>query len=155
MMKLLSNSAPLTAMASATLLALSVIAFPASAAQSAKPWRCDESLKAQFKPDTFTTVVAVKSFKRGEALVLTEPANERTARARNDLCMVKLNVGPGNPGPADAPSTSRGIGLEIWLPSPANWNNRIHALGGNGWSGGNAGSPKRISNAMNAADIAA
>src|SRR5439155_1314398 len=53
------------------------------------------------------------------------------------------------------PSTSRGIGLEIWLPSPANWNNRIHALGGNGWSGGNAGSPKRISNAMNAADIAA
>ena len=50
--------------------------------------------------------------------------------------MVKLNVGPGNPGPADAPSTSPGIGIEIWLPAAANWNNRIHVLGGGGWAGG-------------------
>jgi feruloyl esterase len=48
---------------------------------------------------------------------------------------VKLRVGPGNPGPADAPSTSAGIGIEVWLPAPASWNNRIHVKGGGGWAG--------------------
>ena len=49
--------------------------------------------------------------------------------------MVKLVVGPGNPGPATAPSTSKGIGIEILLPKPANWNERIRAFGNGGWSG--------------------
>ncbi len=52
-----------------------------------------------------------------------------------DLCLVKLNIGPGNEGPAGAPSTSRGIGVEIWLPSPENWKGRIHQLGAGGFSG--------------------
>ncbi|HWW24275.1 MAG TPA: hypothetical protein VNZ85_00080, partial [Caulobacter sp.] len=52
---------------------------------------------------------------------------------------VKLNVGPGNPGVADAPSTSAGIGIEIWLPTAANWNRRIHVKGGGGWAGGSHG----------------
>lgn len=45
-------------------------------------------------------------------------------------------VGPGNPGPADAPSTSPGIGIEVWLPMPEKWNNRLHVIGGGGWVGG-------------------
>jgi feruloyl esterase len=50
----------------------------------------------------------------------------------NDVCVVKLNVGHRNPGPAGAPSTSPGIGIEVWLPSASNWNNRIHVMGGGG-----------------------
>jgi feruloyl esterase len=114
-----------------------------------------ESLRRSFRPDELTTVVAVRSFKEGDPLVISEPVNDRTPRAKADLLLVKLNVGPGNPGPADAPSTSPGIGIEVWLPSPANWDGRVHALGGNGWSGGDAGSPVRVANSMFAADIAA
>lgn len=70
--------------------------------------------------------------------------------AANDLCLVKLLVGPGNPGPADAPSTSPGIGIEVWLPMHANWNGRIHNWGGGGWVGGPAGSPTEIANTLTA-----
>lgn len=56
-------------------------------------------------------------------------------KALADLCLVKLNIGPGNPAPAGAPSSSRGIGVEIWLPSPETWNGRIHQLGGGGFNG--------------------
>ena len=105
---------------------------------------CDDSLKTGFSPDANTTVVAVKSFKKGDALLLSGTATPQTPVAANDLCMVKLNVGPGNPGPAGAPSTSTGIGIEIWLPAKANWNNRVHAVGGGGWMGGTAGSATAI-----------
>jgi feruloyl esterase len=101
---------------------------------------CDDTLKANFKPDASTSVVAVKSFKKGDALILSGAATATSPTAANDVCMVKLNVGPGNPGPADAPSTSPGIGIEIWLPAKANWNNRVHNYGGGGWHGGDAGS---------------
>ena len=126
-----------------------------AAAATARVLRCDETLKRSFRPDAQTTVVAVKAFRQGEPLLLTGTPTAQTPVAPGDLCMVKLNVGPGNPGPADAPSTSPGIGIEIWLPAPARWNGRIHALGGNGWSGGNAGSPTRIANSMSAAQVAA
>lgn len=95
--------------------------------------RCDESLKTSFKPDELTTVRAVRLFKAGQDLNLS--GRESGIKARNDLCMVKLNVGPGNPGPADAPSTSQGIGIEIWLPTAERWNRRLRALGGGGWGG--------------------
>ena len=39
-------------------------------------------------------------------------------------------------GPAEAPSTSAGIGIEVWLPAKAQWNARMHNLGGGGWAGG-------------------
>ncbi|MFS2051804.1 hypothetical protein ACEN8K_23235 [Variovorax sp. CT11-76] len=100
---------------------------------SAAPLACDDTLKANFKPDALTTVVAVKAFKKGDALILGGTATGATPLAANDVCMVKLNVGPGNPGPADAPSTSPGIGIEVWLPAKAAWNSRVHALGGGGW----------------------
>src|SRR5215510_12191211 len=97
---------------------------------------CDDTMKEEFRPDSLTTVLLVKAFKKGDALTLTTPA-PTTPIAANDVCMVKLLVGPGNPGPAGAPSTSPGIGIEIWLPTPANWNRRIHVAGGGGWAGGN------------------
>ena len=98
---------------------------------------CDDSLKDEFKPDSLTTVLLVKAFHKGDALALSgTPATPAPPAAANDVCVVKLLVGPGNPGPAGLPSTSAGIGIEVWLPSPANWNKRIHVIGGGGWAGG-------------------
>ena len=144
-----------------TLLLVAMVAMsaagwsPSAAAATAKLLTCDDSMKAAFKPDDLTTVIAVKAFRKGQPLLLSGAQTERTPIAASDLCMVKLNVGPGNPGPADAPSTSPGIGIEVWLPTAANWDGRVHAIGGNGWSGGNAGSPIRIADSMNSAGIAA
>ncbi|WP_372659498.1 tannase/feruloyl esterase family alpha/beta hydrolase [Hydrogenophaga sp.] len=115
------------------------------------PLTCDDSLKASFKPDAQTTVLTVTAFKKGEPLILSGAASPSTPMASNDICMVKLNVGPGNPGPAGAPSTSEGIGIEIWLPAKANWNGRVHALGGGGWQGGSAGSTTAIASSSAAA----
>jgi feruloyl esterase len=95
----------------------------------------------------------VKPFKKGDTLKLesaqmsqdaTGMRSNQLPTAGGDLCMVKLMVGPGNPGPADAPSTSKGIGIEVWLPMPEKWNGRIHSIGGGGWVGGPAGSPTAI-----------
>ncbi|MGH8760523.1 MAG: tannase/feruloyl esterase family alpha/beta hydrolase [Burkholderiales bacterium] len=97
---------------------------------------CDDSIKTSFKPDANTSVLLVKAFKKGDPLLLTGAATATTPLADNDVCVVKLLVGPGNPGPADVSSTSPGIGIEVWLPSAANWNNRIHVKGGGGWAGG-------------------
>ncbi|SIO72021.1 feruloyl esterase [Burkholderia sp. GAS332] len=90
-------------------------------------------MKTAFKPDANTTVTVVKVFHTGDDLNLNGTKTGNVAA--NDLCMVKLLIGPGNPGPASAPSTSSGIGIEIWLPSPANWNGRIHNVGGSGFDG--------------------
>jgi hypothetical protein len=92
---------------------------------------CDDSLKSQFAIDPDTTVTLIRFFKKGDNLNLDGTPTKKTAA--RDLCMVKLNVGPGYPGPAGAPSTSRGIGIEIWLPSP--WSGRVHILGGGGFVG--------------------
>src|SRR5205807_3096097 len=96
---------------------------------------CDDMLKNDFQPDSLTTVLLVRAFNKGDALTLSTPT-PTTPVAANDVCVVKLLVGPGNPGAAGAPSTSPGIGIEVWLPSRANWNRRIHVAGGGGWAGG-------------------
>jgi feruloyl esterase len=102
-------------------------------------------MKTAFVPDAKTTVLLVKAFKKGDPLALSgTPASPTPPTAQNDLCLVKLNVGPGNPGPAGAPSTSPGIGIEVWLPAPANWNQRIHNLGNGGWAGGLQGDITQI-----------
>ena len=128
-------------------------AYASNDSAQTAPIKCDDGLKASFKPDELTTVVFVKPFKKGEALKLDSAQMSQDATgmrsfqlptAANDLCMVKLMVGPGNPGPADAPSTSKGIGIEVWLPMPENWDGRIHSIGGGGWVGGPAGSPTAI-----------
>ena len=68
---------------------------------------CDDTLKDDFRTDSLTTVLLVKEFKQGQDLTLTTPG-PTTPIAANDVCVVKLLVGPGNPGPAGAPSTSTG-----------------------------------------------
>jgi hypothetical protein len=98
--------------------------------------RCDDTLKTSFRPDALTTVLLVKPFTKGEPLSLTGTPDDDTPLAKSDLCLVKLLVGPGAPGPEDAPSTSPGIGIEVWLPTIRNWNGRIHVKGGGGWAGG-------------------
>jgi feruloyl esterase len=103
--------------------------------------------------DNDTTVLLVKEFRQGDPLLLSGTPTDSTPKAANDLCMVKLNVGPGNPGPSEAPSTSPGIGIEVWLPSPANWNERLHVLGGGGWAGGVHGSTSQVSS-VQAAGVA-
>lgn len=100
---------------------------------------CDGTIAALFKPDADTRVVQVAHFKKGDPLTFGPDQPAKAQLATNDLCMVKLIVGPGNPGPEGAASTSEGIGIEIWLPDRANWNGRLHALGGGGWQGGPAG----------------
>jgi hypothetical protein len=120
------------------------------------PLRCDESLKSEFKPGAETSVTLVRAFAKGEPLALADtPASPPPASAANDVCLVKLNVGPGNPGPAGAPSTSAGIGIEVWLPAAANWNRRVHVLGGGGWAGGTAISSLTTIGASGAAAVAA
>lgn len=110
----------------------------------AQALNCDDSIKTKFAPDAQTSVILVKAFKKGDKVMLSGSNPARSPTAANDVCLVKLMVGPGNPGPADAPSTSAGIGIEVWLPSPANWNQRVHAMGGGGWQGGTAGLPTDI-----------
>jgi feruloyl esterase len=105
--------------------------------QPQKLLTCDESLKNDFHPDSLTAVLFVQAFKKGDVLRLSGTPATPPPVAANDVCVVKLLVGPGNPGPAGAPSTSPGIGIEVWLPAPANWNRRIHVAGGGGWAGGN------------------
>jgi hypothetical protein len=115
------------------------LAMPASAhdAHARQPLACDDTLKDAFKPDAQTSVLLVKAFSKGDVLALSgTPATPPPPVAANDVCVVKLLVGPGSPGPAGLPSTSAGIGIEVWLPAPAHWNQRIHAIGGGGWAGG-------------------
>lgn len=109
--------------------------------------KCDDTLKEEFRPDKLTSVLLVKAFKKGDALSLVTPPPGNAPIAANDVCVVKLLVGPGNPGPVGAPSTSPGIGIEVWLPAPENWNRRIHVAGGGGWAGGNQTSLTALSGA--------
>ncbi len=101
---------------------------------------CNESLGDALAGDPLTELLLVREFKTGEPLSLDSNPQDDARVATADVCVVKLNVGPGNPGPADAPSTSAGIGIEVWLPTGENWNDRIHVKGGGGWAGGVQGS---------------
>jgi feruloyl esterase len=102
----------------------------------AEPLACDDGIKQAFRPDAETSVVAVRFVKNGEELLAPDAPTHVTAAA--DLCLVKLLVGPGVTAEKDksARSYSEGIGIEVWLPKPANWNERIRNYGGGGWVGG-------------------
>lgn len=108
--------------------------------------QCNDGLKTAMASVADMRVLLVKSFRQGEPLKLEGGtgtgvaaveggATAPTPTAKTDLCLVKLLVGPGNPGPAGAPSTSAGIGIEILLPAANRWNERIRAYGNSGWAG--------------------
>jgi len=98
---------------------------------------CDDTMKTAFKPDANTSVVLVQAFKQGDPLALSGTMGTPPTAAA-DLCLVKMVVGPGFQDVSTTdPSTSPGIGIEVWLPTPSAWNNRIQNLGGGGWAGGN------------------
>lgn len=107
--------------------------IPSSAPRA--PLNCDDSIQTSFRPDALTRVAAVQPMKKGDKVFVADSASPVTLAA--DLCLVKLVVGPDNPGPADARSTSEGIGIEVWLPTHAAWNQRIRNYGGGGFVGGN------------------
>lgn len=116
-----------------------------STSQSSSPLACDSSITANFKPDANTSVLLVKAFKAGDSIALSNTLTSPTPPvAGANVCLVKLLVGPGNPGPASAASTSAGIGIEIWLPDPSAWNNVIRAMGSGGWAGGVHADPTQI-----------
>lgn len=130
--------------------------FGNSSVQGAQPLACDDGLKAAFKPDANTSVVRVKAFRKGDPLTLENtvaavaPATQVVAPA--DICLVKLLVRPGKAGPAGAPSTSAGIGIEVWLPPASTmdatqtaWNQIIRAYGSGGWAGGFHADATRLS----------
>lgn len=125
--------APITALVIAT---AALLASCASTGGSAAPLACDDSIKASFKPDAQTTVVAVRQVKKGEQI--TAPDAPTPVAVAADMCLVKLLVGPGATAEKDkaARSYSEGIGIEVWLPTHANWNERIRNYGGGGWVGG-------------------
>ena len=97
---------------------------------------CNDTMKAAFKPDVNTTITLVKAFKTGESVALSgTPTTPAASVAPFDLCLVKMNIGPGNPGPVGAPSTSPGIGVQVLLPSPSAWNKNLIFFGTGGYSG--------------------
>jgi feruloyl esterase len=115
---------------------------------------CDDSLKSAFKPDANTTVVLVKSFNQGDPLALSGTTGTPPTAAAA-LCLVKMIIGPGfQDTSTTAPSTSPGIGIEVWLPASGAWNNRIQNLGGGGWAGGNQASTTLIGSTAAAATAA-
>ena len=140
----------LTAALGAALLTACTTA-PSGPLGAAAP-QCDDSIKTAFRPDASTTVVAVQAIKKGESIVVPDAGAPVIIAA--DLCLVKLLVGPGNPGPAEAPSTTTGIGIEVWLPTAANWNQRIRNYGGGGWVGGGHKDPTKVGSKFPAPVIA-
>src|SRR5215510_387454 len=108
-----------------------------SGCNSSSHLMCDDTMKTAFKPDANTSVVLVQAFKQGDPLALSGTMGTPPTAAA-DLCLVKMVVGPGFQDVSTTdPSTSPGIGIEVWLPTPSAWNNRIQNLGGGGWAGGN------------------
>ena len=105
---------------------------------------CDDGLKVAFRPDAQTTVLAVRAIAKGTPIVAVDSAQAVTAAL--DMCLVKLLVGPGATAEKDkaARSYTEGIGIEVWLPAPAAWNQRIRNYGGGGWVGGGHRDPAKI-----------
>ncbi len=127
-------------------VAMTVVAACAGtpSTRSTAPLACDDSIRTSFKPDAATRVVAVRAIKKGETLTAVDAPTPVTAAI--DMCLVKLLVGPGFTAEKnkDARSYSEGIGIEVWLPAHAQWNERIRDYGGGGWVGGGHRDPVKI-----------
>lgn len=87
--------------------------------------------------DTHYKVLAAHYFNKDQNLILEENTAKEDFLAPNNVCVVKVLVGPEtNSNDKGSPSYSEGIGVEVWLPDTAQWNKRIHVKGGGGWAGG-------------------
>lgn len=104
-----------------------------------QPPNCDTaSIKAAYSAAD-TEVLLAQPFKKDDLLKLPnsplQDAGLLTSAA--DVCVVKLLVKGGNlSDPVTEPSYSQGIGIEVYLPAQANWNERIRTYGSGGWAGG-------------------
>ncbi|OTT98069.1 tannase/feruloyl esterase family alpha/beta hydrolase [Acinetobacter baumannii] len=121
---------------------------------------CDSSQLSKSFSDNNYKIISTQYFKKGELLKLKENTENTSIFAANNVCVVKVIVGPEtNLQDKGEPSYSEGIGIEIWLPDPAKWNKRIHVKGGGGWVGGQHRNPNILvgitrSSAGSAADTA-
>lgn len=66
------------------------------------PLACDSQGLGQLQIDNQTKIVAVQNFKAGQEVRLSNSPGPHK-KTSLDVCMVKLVVGPGNPGPANVP----------------------------------------------------
>lgn len=103
---------------------------------SGPPLACDDGIKAAFKPDANTRVVSVRLIPKDTRITAVDSSTPVVVA--RDMCLVKLLVGPGATAEKDrsARSYTEGIGMEVWLPLHAGWNERIRNYGGGGWVGG-------------------
>lgn len=117
---------------SSLLLGLSACGDSSNSAEttSANSIDCDSSLANLTLSNPDAEIQGVTKFAAGDPLPGTD------SNAPVDACLVEIKVGPGNAGPESAPSTSEGIGIEVWLPAKDQWNGRFQAVGGGGWVGG-------------------
>lgn len=146
MNKIISNNLLKVIFPLIAVITLNACSMQGGAKADSEPLSCNEDLKQSLSLGDETSVNLVKAFKKGEPLNLTGEKSDKVEIAKNDLCLVKLNVGPGNPGSENSLSTSKGIGIEIWLPTHHNWNNRLHIMGGRGWNGGKHGFVNEVAN---------
>ena len=105
-------------------------------------------------------IISTHYFKKGDELKLSGNTEANIPIAANNVCVAKVLVGPEtNPQDKGQPSYSEGIGVEVWLPDPSNWNKRIHVKGGGGWVGGQHRDPNVLvgitGNGSNAVSLAA
>lgn len=139
---------PLSRLTVGTALSVGVVALVGCSSiegnnLATSPMPCDMQGIGKMKLDAQSKVLAVHFFKAGDEVRLAN-SPEPHVKTSVDVCMVKLVVGPGNPGPVGAPSTSPGIGIEVWLPAKGQWNQTIRSFGSGGWAGGYYADPTRI-----------
>ena len=100
---------------------------------------CDTAgIKAAYS-SADTEVLLAQSFRKDDLLKLPNSplADATLLRSAADVCVVKLLVQGGNTSePTTEPSYSQGVGIEVFLPTQANWNERIRTYGSGGWAGG-------------------
>ena len=94
-------------------------------------------MKERFRPDRHTSVLLVKAFKEGRpSRSLRYTGHAATARG-GQRCV--RGQAPGRTGPSGAAECALDLGRHRHrglAAGAANWNKRIHVIGGGGWAGG-------------------
>jgi len=101
---------------------------------------CDTaSIRAALGTSADTDVLLAQAFSKDALLKLPNSpvADAGALKAASDMCVVKLLVKGGNTSePTSEPSYTQGVGIEVYLPTTANWNERIRTYGSGGFMGG-------------------